>query len=732
LVGEARAANFGGLDLLYMVLVLIFLFVDDLALSGPTLPTVMKFKVLLILLLRVGFDAQQRKVHALAVESREDELRSALQQCGIDLPVAKEGSILGVRVYYDEESLILDCDRGKRLAVVRGFVELVSSGGAFSKRLGFKAAGCLAFDPVRLHFAARACADAVRALLGRSFSRRGWSDLLDISSLNDSSRAAWECLIEWMADLCNPAALPCSHKSPVRYADAPELLIRGFCDASLSGGGFVAYVNDVKLFSEAFLWRRTERRWHSNRRELVVLLRLLQNLCDFLHYRRRIVPQGNPQGVRILIYCDNAACVAWSQDSERGSLIERSKGVERRAVSRLVSGLHDELVELRHLCKPSAAKTDQPYHGVEISHLAGTVNGEADDLSRIYDRKTSVGKSLAECLSEVAGESEESARDPSRQGSGWDKLNSDKDPLAADWDPSSLEKSDEQEVQDKCQFISERLGVSAHPDSQSLHLSALSVCHGASVADVVCLLQDATSHREHVGPSESLADRASRYCYDVDDVLHLLWYVKAIIYILKANADKSLDALDLPPFDAVAARYAAARSCQLSDPQYSSYLDGADKLPPCGPSFISSSADLASLAPDIVDYHLPAGLASSRSFVKQCIICQISRAKRAWVNPMSLGVRREDNSAPADLFRCPPYWRVGVDYFCLGMRCKILTCTCLMSGHVTMVRSDEDSKSSIKALRRIQLLRGGLREICTDTASYFTCSGFTRSVHKEL
>ncbi|KAF4647051.1 hypothetical protein FOZ61_004729, partial [Perkinsus olseni] len=136
--------------------------------------------------------------------------------------------------------------------------------------------------------------------------------------------------------------------------------------------------------------------------------------------------------------------------------------------------------------------------------------------------------------------------------------------------------------------------------------------------------------------------------------------------------------------------------------------------------------DLASLAPDvrelqdrptaviyrsgtasgqIVDYHLPAGLASSRSFVKQCIICQISRAKRAWVNPMSLGVRREDNSAPADLFRCPPYWRVGVDYFCLGMRCKILTCTCLMSGHVTMVRSDEDSKSSIKALRRIQLLR---------------------------
>ncbi|KAF4686246.1 hypothetical protein FOZ62_024761, partial [Perkinsus olseni] len=79
LVGEARVADFGGLDLLYMVLVLIFLFVDDLALSGPTLPTVMKFKVLLILLLRVGFDAQQRKVHALAVESREDELRSALQ-----------------------------------------------------------------------------------------------------------------------------------------------------------------------------------------------------------------------------------------------------------------------------------------------------------------------------------------------------------------------------------------------------------------------------------------------------------------------------------------------------------------------------------------------------------------------------------------------------------------------------------------------------------------------------
>ncbi|KAF4649815.1 hypothetical protein FOL47_001709, partial [Perkinsus chesapeaki] len=790
LVSESRLPGFGGIELLHMVLVLVFLFVDDLALSGPTLPTVVKFKLLLILLLRVGFDAQQRKVYALAVDCRKEELKKALESCGIDLSIAEEGVILGVKIAYRGDFLVLNCDRSRRLSVVIGFVRMVASGEAFTKRLGFKAAGCLAFDPARLHPISRACADGVRSLLGRCFSQLGWSDPLDVSRLSESSQAAWKCLVDWMQNICTHDSAVCSHRSPVRFADAPELKIRAYCDASLTGGGFIAFVDDVELFSEAFLWRRAERRWHSNRRELCVLLRLLQNLCDFLHYRRRIVPQGNPQGVHITIFCDNAACVAWSQDSERGDLIERSKGVERRAIARLVSGLHDELLELRHLCKPPTSNPSPSPYTVEISHLPGCSNDKADTLSRIYDRRTEAGKSLADCLADATGILDERARDPTRMGCGWDKLNSDKDPLVADWHPSSLEKTDEKEVSDKCCFLADWSTV--HSDSWSVNLCALAVCHGAPPADVVYHLQDSEKLWKPLMECESLVDRASRYSYDLDDALHLLWFVKTIIYMLKANVKETLHEFRQPSYDGTAVRYIAARSCQLSDPRYTLYLSGAETLVCCGPLYLSSSKELGSLVSDseriasypptvvyrsgtasgrvvlkpviprgsscarfrslvirvahrscvhggadgtcaqIVDFHLPAGLASCRDFIKQCLICQISRAKRVWVNPMSLGVRSSDGSTPADLLRCPPYWRVGVDFFCLGMRCKVLTCTCLMSGHVTMVRCDEDARSSVKALRRIQLLRGGLREVYTDTASYFMCSAFTRSMQKEL
>ncbi|KAF4727282.1 hypothetical protein FOZ62_003692, partial [Perkinsus olseni] len=107
--------------------------------------------------------------------------------------------------------------------------------------------------------------------------------------------------------------------------------------------------------------------------------------------------------------------------------------------------------------------------------------------------------------------------------------------------------------------------------------------------------------------------------------------------------------------------------------------------------------------------------------IKVCLICQIARARRVWATPPSLGKGHVDR-----LKFYQPYYRCGVDYYSLGERRKVVSVTCLVTGHTCWVRANrEDLQTMMGILRKVQLEKGGLKELVVDSASYFSSRKFT-------
>ncbi|KAF4662664.1 hypothetical protein FOL47_006148 [Perkinsus chesapeaki] len=131
------------------------------------------------------------------------------------------------------------------------------------------------------------------------------------------------------------------------------------------------------------------------------------------------------------------------------------------------------------------------------------------------------------------------------------------------------------------------------------------------------------------------------------------------------------------------------------------------------------------------DYHLPALIADSRRLCKQCMVCQVTRAKRVWALPPSVGWSGQ--LSDANLSSYPAYWKVFVDAFSIGGKRKVLSCTCLLTSHTTWkLLPSENHEAILQALRYIQLLRGGLRLIVLDRAQYFTTSRFSEKCRQLL
>lgn len=133
---------------------------------------------------------------------------------------------------------------------------------------------------------------------------------------------------------------------------------------------------------------------------MACLLRLLQDLYDLVKYRESVAIDDRNEEARILLHCDNSACVSWANNVDSSSLIASSKALERRALSRLVGSLHEELLALRRLAT------------LKIVHLAGSSHGIADGLSRTFDRNVNDSiMSLADSLCQGA------VREQSKQSS---------------------------------------------------------------------------------------------------------------------------------------------------------------------------------------------------------------------------------------------------------------------------------------------------------------------------
>ncbi|KAF4665334.1 hypothetical protein FOL47_004653 [Perkinsus chesapeaki] len=89
---------------------------------------------------------------------------------------------------------------------------------------------------------------------------------------------------------------------------------------------------------------------------------------------------------------------------------------------------------------------------------------------------------------------------------------------------------------------------------------------------------------------------------------------------------------------------------------------------------------------------------------ERCLICQIARVRRVWVTPPSLGEKQ-----------------------------KIVSVTCLTTGHTCWVRAGkEDLRTIIMVLKRIQLERGGLKELVVDSAFYFSTGKFSELCEEHL
>ncbi|EEQ98624.1 hypothetical protein Pmar_PMAR016858 [Perkinsus marinus ATCC 50983] len=498
---------------------------------------------------------------------------------------------------------------------------------------------------------------------------------------------------------------------------------------------------------------------------------MLQDLGDFLQFRQKSTC-GLAKKPSVTVLCDNKSCVLWSRNCDSPEIVEASRAVERRAIARLLSGLHAELGVLRSLCS------------LTISHLAGNQNQLADSLSRAYDRVTPNGKSLADCLVGVGDIAEDVPRDPTRSGIGWSKPES-KDPLGPDWEPDAEDVVVSDEA--LCALDLAHV-VPDEPLRYPFSLAAEGLWRGASTLDTVSLLDCDTDTilRVRDVPSdvaEPIVERFARHCYEISQLARLIWAARNVLSLLRCHARKS--EFEELYFDREQCNQLAARCVQQRSAKYGEAVENSKSpvLRPCGPVFrcsvrgvpevsylafrTGSAAGSVSFCPVIpkdtpttflrtliirtahretrhgsipasaaliTDFHLPSINQDVRKLAKGCFVCQIVRARRVWTEPPSVG-----KGHALRLQFHQPYYRVGIDYFSLGDRRKIVSITCLFSGHCTWYRvpagkdgERETIDATVAVLRRAQLERGGVRELVCDMASYFASGKFKDRVEELL
>ncbi|EER00068.1 hypothetical protein Pmar_PMAR024545 [Perkinsus marinus ATCC 50983] len=694
------------------------LFVDDFVIGGSSDAVINNVKVLLFAMFTCGFGVQLAKLRFICCASVRDAVTWLLSSLGV--PISEKLPVLGVNFYYIDDNLVLSCDRSSRLQSVRDFV-VSDTSFETSKSEIYSICGKIGFDPAKCHPDCRAAADAMRALIGKAFNKEPWSERINlVTSMTTAQFAVFTALLTWMRELTDNC--DCSHTSPCSSSSEPISALTLACDASRSGGGFLIVSStegggdksddfDISsspvICSEAFRWSKRQRLYHSNRRELMTLLLGLRTLSKLLaHHVEHCVCR---EPLSISVRSDNRACIAWSAQ-DASSLFMRSKAVEKRAIGRLILAIADEIKFLRR------------HASVSVLHVEGSLNLEADRLSRLFDRPIGNGLSLADAL----------AGDVESEEIFW---------------PTD----DDEETKDLlCILIDDFSDDSARSAlDRSRLFSELELENVASDlgADLIALFPSEVS-------SSSFADQISHQCYDLSQVFHTVKALRFILRVLKANCKgrEALEELEYPSLPNDRDIRALVHSAQQSDDICSRLI--RESPTPSGPyvqdnnlvvfrsgtpfgfelrQFVIPKSSVAlrekilleahrrcghqGLRPSlsyVEDFHLPSGTSQMRDLLRLCVVCRTLRARRYW---NALPSVRTD---VVELNTKCPYYKVAIDYYAVGDKIKLLSAMCCFSKHISFFRVEsETSEEALRVLKILQLRTGGVRIIRSDRASYF-------------
>ncbi|KAF4651395.1 hypothetical protein FOL46_000347, partial [Perkinsus olseni] len=375
-------------------------FADDILCAGENAAKAVCW--LIYVMARCGFTVGSSKFQPLATSRMKLLVLTVLSKLGLPAELFAwhpEVSLLGCTLSYDEVEagtfLVVSCGRQERLDAARAQIEQLvaaldgdaQASRAITKAFIFSCGGNLAYDSGGVHAVERAIAAALRSCFARVFAADDWKRPCDLRQLPEAERAAVRGLAEWILELTSPELLsqPCSHRTPTRN-DADPIELEVVSDASATGAGYVISVigkDGARYVIANGAWRFTsaQRVYHSNRRELAVCCKAVHAAADLLsHFKSRST--GLPL-IHLVVRSDNRPTVAWLQGE---GTVSRSS-LERRAVLRTLNALKDELDFLRSISGGGQEC------GIEIEHIAGTANSEADGLSRLFERLVPTGGS---------------------------------------------------------------------------------------------------------------------------------------------------------------------------------------------------------------------------------------------------------------------------------------------------------------------------------------------------
>jgi hypothetical protein len=306
----------------------------------------------LYLLLRCGFDVPNKKFQVLSKENRELK-------------------VFGRVIEYVEEAG--NFSTSTRCCDYRQEVLDLASRENFSRSDVFSIAGALAYDPLKTHVDAKICGDLLRSVSGRMSPE--WHTKLAPSGME---AALLSSLLAWSRDLVRERR-DCSHILECWKKDHFDFVIN--TDASHTGGGAVIRCRGQAnpLYTDAWVWNSGHMSYHCNRLEAMALFRTLRVTNHFIEFLISAQFGGQKPAISVTVLTDSTTALAWALKGHN------SHGYESRSIDRLCDGLRDEILHMRKRCI------------VNLGHTSGTVNVEADNLSRILDREVD-GRKLGDLL----------------------------------------------------------------------------------------------------------------------------------------------------------------------------------------------------------------------------------------------------------------------------------------------------------------------------------------------
>ncbi|KAF4657263.1 hypothetical protein FOL47_008534 [Perkinsus chesapeaki] len=460
-----------------MFLLIVAIFVDDGILAGVDKRVLLAAKILFFLLDLVGFACALPKLHFICSNPADVG--------DVFLPPQDTMLHLGCELSFDHGRLVVKCCRDERLSRVVSLCQRWLDDGtaaSVTKRLVFRLAGAIAYDPIHLHALCSLLGDCLRRIVGKAYAQFGWDAQLSLMHLPNELLLAWLELLRWCLQQAQLTGA-CSHAIPAPFLNHQHVHLALYTDASSVGGGYVLYrlappdsdicaPKQYLLTQAAFAWRGGQHAWHSNRKELTVLLKGIRCAVGLM---RNIIAMSPDKSLSICldICSDNKPSVSWAHKAH-GAFpqgVGRSSNVEKRSIIRLIDAVAEEFRILRSL---GPAVT---YH---VRHCAGLDNPVADGLSRYLERTCDpAGKiSLASALCDFAAVDKGALENTAEAVREADRLATDEDYLRLLSELDPCEEEEREVPLDEVLFISAQAEGEADDEvTDGLYLFERSLCH---------------------------------------------------------------------------------------------------------------------------------------------------------------------------------------------------------------------------------------------------------------